>query len=38
MKGGHLSWRDKEPPLGSEETDVAHRKTAVYKGTRETLC
>ena len=31
---GHLSWRYKGLPLDREETDVAHRKMEVYKGTR----
>ena len=31
---GHLFPRDKGLPLDREETDVAHRKMEVYKGTR----
>ena len=30
--------QDKGLPLGREETDVAHGKMAVYKGTRGSLC
>lgn len=32
-----LVW-DKGLPLDREETDVAHRQMAVYKGKRETSC
>lgn len=35
---GYLPWRDKGLPLDREETDVAHRQMAVYKGKRETSC
>ena len=33
---GYLSRRDKGLPLNSEETDVTHRKMAVYKGKGRT--
>lgn len=35
MGEGHLPHKDQGAPLDREETDVTHRKMAVYKGKRE---
>ena len=35
---GYLSWREKGLFLYREETDIAHRKMAVYKSKRANMC